>query len=110
MIVGWTPRRRSSRSVVRLGELLELHDLYFGKSPPGEQVQLTGAPLSALQSIMTRLGCYHGVANGQYDDATRLALEEFIGSENFEERTDLIQGVIDQPVLEYLLRRHGESP
>ena len=48
--------------------------------------------------------------NGLYDDATRLALEEFIGSENFEERTDYIHGVIDKPVLEYLLRRHGERP
>jgi uncharacterized Ntn-hydrolase superfamily protein len=95
--------------VVRLGELLELHDLYFGKSPPGEQVQLIGEPLRALQSIMARQGCYHGAVNGLYDDETRLALEEFIGSENFEERTDLTQGVIDQPVLAYLLRRHGES-
>jgi uncharacterized Ntn-hydrolase superfamily protein len=95
--------------VIRLGELLELHDLYFSKSPPGEQVKLSGEALRALQAILARQDLYHGELHGQYDAPTRLALQEFIGNENFEERVDLDLGQIDQPVLDYLLRRHVEE-
>jgi uncharacterized Ntn-hydrolase superfamily protein len=89
--------------VIRLGQLLELHDLYFGKSPISDQVELIGAPLRNLQDLMRFLGYYHGEVHGKYDVPTRVALEAFIGSENFEERTHLDAGRIDRPVLAYLL-------
>lgn len=89
--------------VIRLGEILELHDLYFQKSPRADQVQLTGAPLRKLQKIMKRLGFYRGDINGRYDAQTRKALESFVGTENFEERAYLDDGRIDRPVYEYLL-------
>lgn len=92
----------------RLQEILELHDLYFQKSPPAEQVELNGEPLRRLQRLMSRLGYYHGSSHGNYDEATRMALTSFIGNENFEERTDFANGLIDYPVLEYLLRHFGE--
>jgi len=89
--------------VIRLGEILELHDLYFQKSPRSDQVRLTGAPLCKLQKLMKRLGYYHGDINGWYDAQTRKALESFVGTENFEERAYLDVGRIDRPVYEYLL-------
>ena len=95
--------------VLRLGELLEMHDLYFGKSDQTDQVTLQGDLLLKLQGIMLRLGYYQGSLHGVYDAATRSALEGFIGNENFEERVDFAEGRCDLPVYEYLLRRFKED-
>jgi uncharacterized Ntn-hydrolase superfamily protein len=94
--------------VLRLGELLELHSLYFEKSPESERVLLAGDTLAGLQKITTRLGYYSSAANGQMDDATRTALRTFIGNENFEERTDLEAGWMDRPVFDYIMKKFGK--
>lgn len=91
--------------VFRLGELLELHDLYFGESPESERMRLEGETLRRLKVIMIRLGYYLGEPDPDYDEKTRTALEAFLGNENFEERVDLKTGTIDRPVYEYLLRQ-----
>ncbi len=93
--------------VHRLGELLELHDLYFGESSDLDRISLNGDALRDLQMIMQQAGCYSGPLTGEYDSSTRTALVKFIGNENFEERTDFEQGLMDRPVLEYLLRCYG---
>lgn len=85
-----------------LGELLKLHELYFGESDPNMQVQLKGEPLQKLQEILIRLGYMEGLADGEYDELTKNALSAFIGNENFEERCDINEGWIDAPVLDYL--------
>jgi uncharacterized Ntn-hydrolase superfamily protein len=89
--------------VPRLGELLELHRLYFGRSTKSARVQLEGEPLKDLQAIMKGLGYYTSL-DGRYDDATREAFRAFIQNENFEQRADPQEGWIDRPVLEYLRR------
>ncbi len=88
----------------RLGELLELHRLYFGRSPKSQRAKLTGAVLKDIQEIMKGLG-YYSKVDGQYNDATREAFRAFIENENFAERADPDAGWIDKPVLEYLLRK-----
>ncbi|RME89342.1 MAG: DUF1028 domain-containing protein [Anaerolineae bacterium] len=90
----------------QLGELLELHHLYFGKSPESERVHLKGETdlLKKLQTIMDGLG-YYSPVTGEYDETTRAALRAFLGNENFEERSDPDAGWIDRPVLEYILRK-----
>jgi uncharacterized Ntn-hydrolase superfamily protein len=93
--------------LTKLSELLELHDLYFGSSPPSDQVKLVGKDLQTIQSMMKNLGYYHGPIHGRFDTKTRSAFEEFIGNENFEDRTNTQDGWIDRPVMEYLLRRFG---
>ncbi len=90
--------------VPRLGELLELHHLYFDKSPKSERVKLEGKMVKELQKIMKDLG-YYTPTNGEYDDATRQSFEAFIGNENFEARADARAGWIDGPVLEYVLKK-----
>lgn len=95
--------------VIRLGEILELHDLYFGKSSESDQVLLVGEPLRSLQDLMKRLGYYQGSQHGEYDMPTRQALETFIGNENFEVRTYFDTGRIDRPVLEYLLSHFKDN-
>lgn len=95
--------------VLRLGQLLELHALYFGHSDPADRVALDGEPLIALQKILQAQQLYQGPAHGQLDEATANALRIFLGNENFEERSNVEEGWIDRPVLEYLLRRFPTS-
>jgi uncharacterized Ntn-hydrolase superfamily protein len=95
--------------VPRLGELLEMHQLYFGKSPVDQRLQLQGQLLQNLQGIISRLGYYQGPQNGEFDPATRSALEAFIGNENFEDRFYPEDAQIDQPVYDFLVRRFTEA-
>ena len=94
--------------VLRLGELLTLHTLYFGKSLVSERLPLNGSALIQLQKILSQQGYYKGPLHGQLDEATRITLEAFIGNENFEERCNLDAGWIDQPVYDYLLKKFGK--
>jgi uncharacterized Ntn-hydrolase superfamily protein len=90
--------------IARLGELLELHRLYFGRSPKGGRVKLEGVVVKDIQERMKTLGYYTPV-DGQYNDATREAFRAFIHNENFEERADPDAGWIDAPVLAYLMKQ-----
>lgn len=85
--------------VPRLGELLEMHELYFGKSPEAERVPLKGRSLTQMASILKQEGYLRkGV---EFRDA----FNEFIGNENFEERADLAAQWLDKPVLKYLVKK-----
>ena len=89
--------------VGRLGEILELHRLYFGKSLKSKRVKLEGEMVKDIQLIMKGLG-YYTPTHGDYDDATREAFRAFMDNENFEARADPDAGWIDRPVLDYLMR------
>ena len=91
--------------VPRLGELLELHELFFGESDPKDRAAIEGKTLQQLQQILIREGYLKGDFSTIYDQQTRKALEAFTGNENFEERCDLEAGWIDQPVLDYILKK-----
>ena len=85
--------------VPRLGELLEMHDLYFGKSPDAERVEIKDKVLIQMTEILTQSGY---LKNGiVFTDA----FKEFIGNENFEERADPQARWIDEPVLTYLTKK-----
>ncbi len=85
--------------VPRLGELIELHRLYFDKSPESERVRLRGRPLEQVISILKREGYLKKGA------AFLEAYNAFIGNENFEERSDPNGEWIDRPVLKYLVKK-----
>lgn len=91
--------------VPRLGELLELHELYMGESPESERVSLKGDALKELQRIMADLGYYQPAVDGQYTKESAEALRAFLGNENFEERANIEEGWLDQPVFDYLLKK-----
>lgn len=88
--------------VPRLGELLEMHELYFGKSSEQDRVELTGTALQQITEILTR----QHYLNDQKEFVA--AFNEFVGNENFEERADPQAGWIDAPVLHYLIRKFGK--
>jgi uncharacterized Ntn-hydrolase superfamily protein len=91
--------------VPRLAELLELHELYFGSSPPEDRLQLTGPILGDLLQLARRLGHYDGPDQRQWTAEAREGLRRFIGNENFEDRTDFDAGWIDRPAYEFLMHR-----
>lgn len=91
--------------VPRLADLLELHELYFGSSPPEERFELAGPILVDLLQVARRLGYYEGPDETRLTPAARDALRRFIGNENFEDRTDFEAGWIDRPACEFLLHR-----
>jgi len=90
--------------IQELKRLLELHKLYFFKSKPEHLLPLEGAVAREVQEILSELGYYSGEINGLYDEATKLALFDFSGIENLEERWQ--EGAfIDQVVLEFLRQK-----
>lgn len=91
--------------VPRLSELLELHHLYFEKSPPENELEIKGSVCETLQAMMIEQGYLPGDASGAYDQKTREALRKFLGNENFEERAEFEAGRIDAPVYEFLKRK-----
>ncbi len=88
--------------VPRLGELIEMHRLYFGKSDEGDRLELSGSALTQMQEIVRRMGYWS--PEGDFRDA----FSAFIASENFEERADPDGRWIDRPVFEYLKRKFGK--
>jgi len=85
--------------VPRLGELLKLHDLYFGKSPETDRLQIKGRVLTHLTTILTEQGYLK--KNQKFVDS----FNEMIGNENFEERAAPDATWIDRPVLKYLVEK-----
>ena len=85
--------------VPRLGELLEMHELYFGKSPESDRVEIKENTLQRLSEILAQAGY---LKNGK---SFAEAFSEFIGNENFEERADPQAKWIDGPVLEFLVKK-----
>jgi uncharacterized Ntn-hydrolase superfamily protein len=88
--------------VPRLGELLEIHGLYFGKSADEDHVEVKGKVQEQIAEILTQQGY---LKNGKEFSE---AFNEFIGNENFEERANSQAGWIDDPVLKYLIKKFGK--
>lgn len=87
--------------VPRLGELLEMHDLFFGKSPETDRVSIKGKALDQLTGILMEQGYL------KKDEDFVSGFNRFIGNENFEERADPQARWIDKPVLKYLIKKFG---
>jgi uncharacterized Ntn-hydrolase superfamily protein len=78
--------------VPRLAELLDLHRLYFGQSPPEDRLELQGEVLHHLQTILRARSYSTEPDAPSVTPSVRDALRAFIGNENFEDRCDLDAG------------------
>jgi uncharacterized Ntn-hydrolase superfamily protein len=87
--------------VPRLGELLDMHELYFGKSKVDERLEITDSIREQINEIL--------VQQGYLKDGKSFVevFNEFIGNENFEERADPQAMWIDAPVWNYLTKKFG---
>jgi uncharacterized Ntn-hydrolase superfamily protein len=88
--------------IERLAALVDLHHLYFKPPAPGEMVAIEGELARDVQRILQWAGYYDGPLTGDYDPATRTALRDLVGVENFEERFDEPGGRISSQVLDIL--------
>jgi uncharacterized Ntn-hydrolase superfamily protein len=97
--------------VVRLGEILTLHHLYFGKSIKTDRLPIDHAIASELQTVLVKSGYYKGAVNGKWDEATRNAFWEFVGTENLEERwsPDDEPDRIDPVVLDFVRKQFADN-
>jgi len=89
--------------VPRLGELLDMHELYFGKSKEEDRLEITGTRHEQVNEILAQQGY---LKDGK---SFAEAFTEFIGNENFEERADPQASWIDGPVWNYLTKKFGKS-
>jgi uncharacterized Ntn-hydrolase superfamily protein len=87
--------------VPRLGELIQLHSLYFDKSSAEERLALKGKALEQVTDILKRAGYL------KRNKTFANAFNDFIGNENFEERADPNGQWIDKPVMQYLKKKFG---
>jgi uncharacterized Ntn-hydrolase superfamily protein len=87
--------------IEKLGELVGMHHLFFGRVDPNNVVDLKEVA-KELQVIVSATGHYSGPVNGDFDEASRKALRALVGSENLEERWDGSGDTIDKQVLEFL--------
>jgi uncharacterized Ntn-hydrolase superfamily protein len=95
------------RPIEKLGDLVELHHLYFGAVDPEELIPLADVA-AEIQAMLRRSGHYDGPETGVFDEVTRRALRVLVGMENLEERWTGEEDQIDRLVLEYLRERYGE--
>ncbi len=94
--------------VARLGDLINLHHLYFGEPKPEDRLPITAELASELQAILIRGDYRQAEPNGRWDDDSKRAFDELIGSENLEERwRNDDPNVIDRVALEYLRQKYG---
>ncbi|MGA9193269.1 MAG: DUF1028 domain-containing protein [Anaerolineales bacterium] len=98
----------STDPVPQLVDLVAVHKLYFGESEPEDKLRIEAEVLVALKRMMAAEGLYAGTPDDAWDDPTRRALRQFVGNENFEDRTDFDTRQIDRPVFEFLQKRFGK--
>ncbi len=72
--------------IEKLGELLELHQLYFSKPEGEDLVEMDEDVVKKLQYLMNELGYYSGPLTGEYDESTEKSFLEYCRTENFEEK------------------------
>jgi uncharacterized Ntn-hydrolase superfamily protein len=95
--------------IERLKALVDLHHLFFRPPEPGEMIAVEGELAREVQQILRWAGYYDGPLTGAYDPATRRALTDLVGNENFEERFDEEEGLISGQVLEIFREKFGRS-
>lgn len=87
-----------------LNRLLDLHQLYLGKTNPNDVLPIDAKIARKLQKLMQMRGFYTRPINGEWDAETQNAFRAFAGVENLEDR--LLEGAfIDRVVLDFLRRR-----
>jgi uncharacterized Ntn-hydrolase superfamily protein len=92
--------------VPELARLLRLHRFYLTPPKEADLVPIDRAIAGELQTLLGQAGYYQGAISGEYDAATRAALERYSGVENLEQRL-ISPNKIDPQVLAYMREKIG---
>lgn len=97
--------------VAKLGALLQMHHLYFGTPRAEDQLPITPEIARELQTMLIEQDYMQGDADGTWDEITRMAFWELVGTENLEVRWNLDgdTGKIDRVALQHLRQRFGSD-
>jgi uncharacterized Ntn-hydrolase superfamily protein len=95
-----------------LERLYALHKLYFFRTDPNNLVLIDNALCRELQTIMADkiykgFQFYSGQANGNFDAATKKALQDFMGWENYDVRIR-DDNQIDKEVLDDIRKNYSD--
>ena len=95
--------------VRRLGELVEMHHLYFQPAKAEDLLRIDQDIARELQAIMIAQGYMTGEVNGEWDEVCQQVFRLLIGNENLEMRWNpkRHRNAIDRVVLDYLRERFG---
>jgi uncharacterized Ntn-hydrolase superfamily protein len=99
------------RPLQELERLYQLHKLYFFRSAPENLVKIDASITRELQQMMRDqpykgFVFYHGPVNGVFDEATKKALQDFMGWENYDVRIRN-DDLIDKEVLEDIRKNYS---
>lgn len=94
--------------IKELRRCYELHKLTFFRSDPKNLIKITPDIARELQQIMKERDFYKGEVNGVFDEATKKALKDFMGWENYDNRIR-DDDQIDTEVLADIRRIHAKA-
>lgn len=94
--------------VPELHRLLALHRFYLTPPRPDDLLPINEPIARELQEMLAQAGYYRGPINGIYDETTQMALEQYGGVENLEERL-ISPTQIDPQVLQFMRDRIGRG-
>ena len=92
--------------IAELERLYAIHRLTYFRSDPEQLVRIDTAIANELQQILHARGFYKGVASGVCDEELLLALRDFMGWENYDERIR-DDDRIDLEVLDNIRQKHA---
>jgi len=80
-----------AKPLQELERLYALHKLYFFRTEPGNAIVIDASICKELQTILSNksykgMQFYTGAVNGTFDEATKKALQDFMGWENYDVR------------------------
>jgi len=96
------------RPIEELQRCYALHRLSYFPSDPSNLVPIGPELAIELKGLMTRRGFYSGGLDDRWDSEVQRRLELFLGSENYDNRTEN-GGLFDVEVLADLRRRYGPT-
>ena len=91
--------------IQELARLYTIHRLTYFRSEPQNLIAIDTALANELQQILRARGFYKGAVTGALDAATKSALQDFMGWENYDERIR-DDDLIDLEVLQDIREKH----
>lgn len=96
-----------SSPIEELYRLYAIHQLTYFRSDPEKLVPAGGEIARELQEIMKARSFYSGEVHGVFNEETRIALHDFMGWENYDERIRNDE-LVDIEVLEDIRKKHQQ--
>jgi uncharacterized Ntn-hydrolase superfamily protein len=92
--------------IAEIFRLYELQKIHFERSDPKDVIPIAGADAVYLQKLLAKKGFHKGRTDGVWDEASTMALADYMGWENYDTRIRR-DGKIDKKILELIRQKEG---